>query len=138
MRIRNIGHTMVNIAGYSLRPNFVENIDREQYDNWMAVSGSNRQVAATQLKIEPEYEPEMDPPAGSAPPAPTPEPSPVRDSDRMLALVDAVSHIDDDDRTLWTSEGKPTLGAIRAASSLPDVTAAERDLAWQDYALAHK
>ncbi len=58
-------------------------------------------------------------------------PPPQAAVDRAGLLRDAVPTLDADDEDAWTRGGKPTPDALGAAAGLPDVTAAERDAAWE-------
>lgn len=51
------------------------------------------------------------------------------DDDRSDKIVDAVMGLDENDKSLWTSDGKPKTEAITAVTGFA-VTATERDEAW--------
>ena len=50
--------------------------------------------------------------------------------DRIARLMAAIGDLASDNPELWTSSGKPRTEALEAVSDLDDVSAAERDAAW--------
>ena len=52
--------------------------------------------------------------------------------DRMARLAAAIDALEPGREDHWTRDGRPEVRALREASGLADVTAAERDAAWAD------
>ncbi|MCY4548127.1 MAG: hypothetical protein OXC28_07155 [Defluviicoccus sp.] len=53
--------------------------------------------------------------------------------ERQTALIAAIDELDPDNREHFTAAGKPKTDALEEAAGLRDVTAAERDAAWEEY-----
>ena len=51
--------------------------------------------------------------------------------DRHAALIAALDGFDADDAALWTRSGKPKTDALESATGLAEVSASERDAAWE-------
>ena len=52
--------------------------------------------------------------------------------DRQSRLTVAISGLEHGNSDHWTDTGKPRVDALEAATGLQDVTAAERDAAWEE------
>ena len=50
--------------------------------------------------------------------------------DRQAEIAAAIDRLDPDDRALWTKDDRPQVAALEAALGY-DITAAERDAAWE-------
>lgn len=64
---------------------------------------------------------------GGGPTGPLPDGAPQGRAQRIQA---AAASLDRGNADLWMKDGRPTVWALRTASGLADVTAAERDAAW--------
>ena len=53
--------------------------------------------------------------------------------DRASAVSAAIGGLEEGNEDHWTRDGKPEVRALRAATGLDDITAAERDEAWAAY-----
>ena len=54
-------------------------------------------------------------------------------SDRRDALLSAISGLEEGNEAHWTKSGEPEVRALKAATGFGDITAAERDDAWQAF-----
>ena len=76
---------------------------------------------------------EEDPAAKGDDPAPGPEPGAGEPASRHDRITVAIADLTPGQADHWTRAGKPEVAALRAATGLDDVTAAERDAAWAAY-----
>ncbi len=53
--------------------------------------------------------------------------------DRRSAILAAIAGLEPGNPDHWTRSGKPEIRALAAASGLTDITASERDAAWQTH-----
>lgn len=114
MRVRNVHHGLVHVAGLTIAPRRVGEIDDSEWQDWLKRSAGNREVAASCLEL-------LD-----TPPAPPAESS----DDRIPLAVEAIRGLSLEDESVWTGDGKPAVTALRQISGLHDLTSAERDEAW--------
>ena len=56
--------------------------------------------------------------------------------DRQEKLIAAIAGLEEGNEAHWTESGAPKVSALEAATGLADVTAAERDAAWEEYRAA--
>jgi len=63
---------------------------------------------------------------------PGPSPAAAADEDRHQAIVDVIAVLDPEDAQLWTKSGAPVVAALERVLG-HDITAAERDAAWEGY-----
>ena len=56
--------------------------------------------------------------------------------DRQEKLIAAIDGLEKGNEAHWTQSGVPQVSALEAATGLADVTAAERDAAWEEYQAA--
>lgn len=141
MEVRNIGVAPVHIAGRTLGPNRRMEIDDAEFEQWRKAGDANRQLIGTRIKIERIGPPPDDDAAATAPAPPTSD-TPAADDQpaegRLEALITAIGNIPRSDANQWTAEGKPTLQALRDAAAMTDINGAERDAAWEEYAMRYR
>ncbi len=53
--------------------------------------------------------------------------------DRQSQLIVAIAGLEEGNEAHWTNSGKPEVRALREATGLDDVSAAERDAAWEEF-----
>ena len=53
--------------------------------------------------------------------------------DRQSRLIAAIPHLEEGNEAHWTKAGKPECRALEKATGFTDVSAAERDAAWEEY-----
>ena len=53
--------------------------------------------------------------------------------DRASAISAAIDGLEEGNEDHWTKDGRPEVKALKAATGLDDITAAERDAAWAAY-----
>ena len=68
-------------------------------------------------------------------PVADPEAAPQGRAERLQA---GIARLNRDDPAHWTKSGKPEVGALRAAARLGDISAAERDAAWEAFDKAQR
>ena len=54
--------------------------------------------------------------------------------DRDDAIRKAINGLEDGNQAHWTRSGKPDVNALRSATGIEDISAAERDEAWERHA----
>ena len=146
------------VAGLAIAHGRVGQVDLQAWDSWTKGSTRNMDAAAHCLKVlrdDAETPPPADdnppPPVGPLEAAPQPpadddpappaaqqqaDPQPPADDNppqvltREQTILNAVRALDPDDADLWTRAGNPKVAAIRQATGLNDVTAAEVTAAW--------
>ena len=139
--VRNRGVTMVRVGNMSIAPGRSVEMDEVRYNSWLDVSDTNRHRADTMLTVETIRTDDMPVVAVATAAADSeieglldlmPDIKPV-DRDKVEVLAASIAHIDTADDGNWLRTGEPTLGALRAASGTNDLTAEERNLAWDVY-----
>ena len=141
MRVRNLKVTPIHIAGMTLAPNRAMEVDDAEFEQWRQAGDANKQLAAAFIRIERVGPPPDDDAGATAPATPAGDTHPADDQaaeGRLEALVTAIGSIPRSDANLWTAEGKPTLQALRDAAAMTDVNGAERDAAWEEYAMRYR
>ena len=53
--------------------------------------------------------------------------------DRQSRLIAAIAGLEEGNEAHWTEDGKPDVFALRKVSGLKDVSATERDAAWEEF-----
>ena len=72
---------------------------------------------------------------GDSSPGLDPEDAPA--GDRAAALAASIAGLTPGEEGHWTKSGKPEVWALEAATGLKDISAAERDAAWDAHRAAH-
>ena len=112
MRVRNRHTGLVSIGQLSIAPLRIGTVPDDVWEDWLRRSSANRELAARCLEI-------VEPPNA--------EPT----VDRMDLAVEAIRGMSTEDDSLLTADGRPTVQAIRQLSGIDDLTASERDQAWE-------
>ena len=119
MIVRNVWNRLISVAGVSIPPNRSVDIPVDTFDEWLRRSTTNRELAGKAVRVEGESASDKNIDAR------------MERADRAGLLEDLVREMDPNDEENWTKNGIPALGTLRKLSGLTDVTAQERDVAWE-------
>ncbi len=122
MKIRNISKTVVFVAGLSVAPRRVAEIVDEDWQSWLRAGSANQETAQTKIAIIGESGNGLDGAEAEVKPSLTHE-------QKIGEIIDTIKSLDPDDDAAWLKSGKPNPARLKSLVGY-DVTAAERDEAW--------